>query len=179
MSSEQSNFEKAMKTTILWNNSWEAEEISDEVLADRVSNLIKTEEGARGFFVISLSTDSPLMDRLPDPLVFTLRSAGELIVDLTTKNLAMSTAMSIYHKKKGDEIKQNSSKRISSRCIELLILLEPNLVKKRIELLIKGLEGEGVYSYFLNKWGYNKEQKEAISQVINKIVLKKEGTNSN
>ena len=54
-------------------------------------------DGARGFFVISLAGDSPLMDRLPDPLQMQLRAAGDGVVDLTVRNLAMSTAMALHH----------------------------------------------------------------------------------
>ena len=41
-------------------------------------------------FVISLAGDSPLMDRLLDPLQPQLRAAGDGVVDLTVRNLAMS-----------------------------------------------------------------------------------------
>ncbi len=94
------SFQQAMEITAQWLNLWEAGELSDEVLADRVAELVASRDGARGFFVISLAGDSPLMDRLPDPLQLQpeqrsacLRAAGDGVVDLTVRNLAMSTAM--------------------------------------------------------------------------------------
>ena len=90
-------FEQAMNASIIWCKNWDDDEISDEVLAERIGELLKNIDSARGFFVISLSSDSKLMDRLPDPLIYQLREAGELIVDLTVKNLAMSSAMEIHH----------------------------------------------------------------------------------
>ena len=70
------NFQQAMEITAQWLNLWEAGELSDEVLADRVAELVASRDGARGFFVISLAGDSPLMDRLPDPLQLQLRAAN-------------------------------------------------------------------------------------------------------
>lgn len=42
------------------------------------------------------------MDRFPDALIFQLRSSGDIIVDLTVKNLAMSSAMVITHHDNND-----------------------------------------------------------------------------
>jgi len=91
MNEKKPTFKEAMQVSMLWCKSWENDEISDEVISDRIGELIKTVEGARGFFVVSLSSDCPLMDRLPDALIFQLRNSGEIIVDLIVKNLAMSS----------------------------------------------------------------------------------------
>ena len=93
-------FQQAMEITAQWLQLWEHGELSDEVLADRVAELVASRDGARGFFVVSLAGESPLMDRLPDPLVLALRSAGEGGVDLSARNLAMSTAMALHHQRK-------------------------------------------------------------------------------
>jgi hypothetical protein len=60
------SFPQAMEIANQWLALWEAGELSDEVLADRVSELVASRDGARGFFVVSLAGDSPLLDRLPD-----------------------------------------------------------------------------------------------------------------
>ena len=99
MSIKEPTFEQAMNATMLWCTAWEKGELSDEVLADRVSELLDSQNGVRGFLVISLASDCPLMDRLPESLVLQLRSAGEIVVDLTVRNLAMSTAMALHHQR--------------------------------------------------------------------------------
>ena len=99
MNEKKPTFKEAMQASMLWCKSWENDEISDEVISDRIGELIKSLEGARGFFVVSLSIDCPLMDRFPDALIFQLRSSGRIIVDLTVKNLAMSSAMVLEHQK--------------------------------------------------------------------------------
>ena len=100
-----------------------------------------------------------------------LRAAGEGVVDLTVRNLAMSTAMAMHHQRAGDMAQQAGSKRVTSRCTELLRLLEPQSVKTRLEQLLEAVEhnrGEDVA--FLNRWGYDDEQKHAITASIEAIA---------
>ena len=164
------SFNQAIEAAFLWCSAWDKGELSDEVLADRVSELIETFEGARGFFAISLSSDSPLMDRLPDPLIFQLQSSGQIVVDLTVKNLAMSSAMVIEHKSNNNP-QEIQSERIRKRCIELLKLLDTNKVKKRLEVLLEATKGKGEDLKFLNQWGYSNEQKKSISKSIFEVAL--------
>ena len=169
MNEKKPTFKEAMQASMLWCKSWENDEISDEVISDRIGELIKTVEGARGFFVVSLSIDCPLMDRFPDALIFQLRSSGEIVVDLTVKNLAMSSAMIITHRKNKDP-QEIQSKRIKIRCIELLKLLDSTQVKKRLDVLHEATKGNGKDLKFLNKWGYNDEQIKAISESIYEVA---------
>ncbi len=169
MNDQKPTFKQAMNATMIWCKSWENDEISDEVIADRISELIKTVEGARGFFVVSLSIDCPLMDRFPDALIFQLRSCGEIVVDLIVKNLAMSSAMVIAHRENSDP-QEFQSERIKIRCIELLKLLDSNKVKKRLDVLLEATKGNGKDLRFLNKWGYNNKQINAISESIYKVA---------
>ncbi|WP_413678388.1 hypothetical protein [Prochlorococcus sp. MIT 0916] len=169
MNEKKPTFKEAMQVSMLWCKSWENDEISDEVISDRIGELIKTVEGARGFFVVSLSIDCPLMDRVPDALIFQLRSSGEIVVDLIVKNLAMSSAMRITHRKNNDP-QAIQSERIKIRCIELLKLLDSNQVKKRLDVLLEAIKGNGEYLKFLNRWGYNNEQINAISESIYEVA---------
>jgi len=169
MNEQKPTFKEAMQASMIWCKSWENDEISDEVISDRIGELIKTVEGARGFFVVSLSIDCPLMDRLPDALIFQLRSSGEIVVDLIVKNLAMSSAMIITHRKNKDP-QEFQSKRIKIRCIELLKLLDSTQVKKRLDVLLEATKGNGKDLKFLNKWGYNDEQIKAISESIYEVA---------
>ena len=49
-------FQQAMEITAQWLQLWEHGELSDEVLADRVAELVASRDGARGFFVDRKST---------------------------------------------------------------------------------------------------------------------------
>ena len=173
MSTRKPTFEEAMNATIHWCNAWEEGELSDEVLADRMSELLKSKTGARGFFVISLASDCPLMDRLPDALVLELRRAGDLVINLTVKNLAMSSAMAVHHKRDRNTNFKVQSERVTARCIELLRQLEPNEVKNQLEDLLDGIKGFGDSVEFLKRWNYDDEQKEAIASSIYGIAESK------
>ena len=167
MKAIEPTFEQAMNAAILWCNAWEKGELSDEVLADRVSELLASKCGARGFLVISLASSCPLMDRLPEPFVLQLREAGEIVVDLAVRNLAMSTAMAIHHQREGDVKQKIGSERVIARSLDLLRLLEPKKVKERLEKLLKAAtNGEGDDVSFLERRGYDKEQKLAIASNI-------------
>ena len=164
-------FQQAMEITAQWLQLWEHGELSDEVLADRVAELVASRDGGRGFFVVSLAGDGPLMDRLPEPLVMQLRAAGEGVVDLTVRNLAMSTAMAVHHQRAGNPHQQGSSERVSARCTELLRQLEPVAVKTRLEtLLAAARDGAGDDVAFLERWGYDTEQKAAIVAAIEAVA---------
>ena len=161
------SFPEAMEQASQVLGLWQAGELSDEVLADQVGQLVASRDGARGFFVVSLSTDSPLMDRLPEALVVSLRAAGEGVVDLTVRNLAMSTAMALHHQRSGDPQQQARSERVRERSTELLRQLEPELVKLRLETLLQAAgEGTGSDQAFLDRWGYDPEQRQAIKAAV-------------
>ena len=165
-SSQDPTFQQAMEITAQWLLLWENNELSDEVLGERVAEMVATRDGARGFFVVSLAGDCPLMDRLPDPVVLSLHRAGEGVVDLTARNLAMSTAMVVHHYRNGDSEHQAGSERVQLRCIELLRLLEPIAVKHRLESLLRGIQDSGEDAAFFTRWGYDLQQKEAIADAI-------------
>jgi hypothetical protein len=160
------SFPQAMEIAAQWLGLWEHGELSDEVLADRVGELVASRDGARGFFVVALAGDCPLMDRLPEPLVIALRTAGAGVVDLTTRNLAMSTAMALHHGRSGDEAQRGGSERVAARCHELLRLLEPTAVRDRLETLLAATGGEGDDVAFLDRWGYDIEQRQAIAAAV-------------
>tara|TARA_Y100001968_G_C19409636_1_gene745569 strand:- start:672 stop:1187 length:516 start_codon:yes stop_codon:yes gene_type:complete len=171
MEDKKNYFKSSMHSSINLCKEWENGQISDELLADCVGQLIKTKAGARGFFAISLASDCPLMDRLPDALILKLREEGTTIVNLTTKNLAMSSAMAIYHGRMKNELQKSGSIRVTERCIDILRLLDPQEVKICLEKMVDGIKGLGEESLFLEKWNYDKEQIDEIYKSINKVAI--------
>lgn len=171
------SFPQAMEIAAQWIGLWDAGELSDEVLADRVGALVASRDGARGFFVVGLTGEAPLLDRLPEPLVVALRQAGPGVVDLTARNLAMSTAMVLHHRRSGDREHQAGSERVQLRSTELLRHLEPEAVKQRLEPLLAaaaedgGTEGAVAEDRaFLDRWGYDAEQRQAIAAAIEAVA---------
>ncbi len=171
------SFPQAMEIAVQWIGLWEAGELSDEVLADRARELVASRDGARGFFVVSLTGEAPLLDRLPEALVIALRQAGAGVVDLTARNLAMSTAMVLHHQRCGDQAHQAGSERVQRRSTELLRYLEPMAVKQRLETLLAAAADQGGTGQavdedraFLERWGYDLEQRQAIAAAIEAVA---------
>jgi hypothetical protein len=164
--SKSPTFQEAMTISAEQIRLWDAGELSDEVLADEVGQLVSHRDGARGFFVVSLTGDSPLMDRLPEALVMQLRQVGMGVVDLTIRNLAMSTAMAVLHRRQEDQAMLDRSLRVQARSRDLLAQLEPSLVKEKLESLLAGLKGEGEEQAFYERWGYDAEQRQEIATAL-------------
>lgn len=159
-------FQEAIALSSQWISLWDTEELSDDVLADYVGDLVRERDGARGFFVAALTGESPLMDRLPESLVLKLRAAGMDIVDLTTRNLAMSTAMSVQHARDQHQDLLEGSLKVQSRSRELLKMLDPNLVKQRIEAMLLGLASKGEDKAFFDRWEYDLDQRKEIESTL-------------
>lgn len=167
----QPSFQQALEITAQWLGLWEAGELSEEVLADRIGELVASRDGARGFFVVALAGESPLLDRLSEPLLLQLRRSGAQVVDLTARNLAMSTAMAVAHGRLEDGEQQRGSERVKARSTELLRHLEPGLVRDRLErLLAAARDGKGEDVAFLDRWGYDLEQRQAIAGAIEAVA---------
>ena len=81
----------------------------------------------------------------------------------------MSSATSVSHDRNSDGFQKAGSQRVTARCIELLRILEPHSVKKRLERLLDGINGKGDDVRFIKRWEYDDKQKEAIIESINNI----------
>ena len=100
-----------------------------------------------------------------------LRSCGEDVVDLTVRNLAMSAAMVVHHRQQSDALQAGGSERVNLRCTELLRQLEPHSVKARLEtLLAAASNNQGSDVAFLDRWGYDANQKIAIARAVDSVA---------
>ena len=162
------SFVQSINITKQWCNEWEDELLSDEVLADRISELINTKNGLRGFFAYTLSdTNCSLLDKKPFPLIFKFREKGEGIVEIVIKNFIMSTAQVINHQRNKNTNYENISSNISDRCLDLLRELDTKLVTNKINELINNLDNMG--NGFDDSIKYDEKQKNFIREKINQI----------
>ena len=138
---KETSFTQAINISAQWCKEWEEELLSEEVLADRVAELIKTKNGIRGFFVYALSDqDCYLLDKLPFSIVFKFQEGGIDVVEIVVKNLIMSSAQIVIHdREKNFEYKYNSEN-ISERCKNILRTLETKSVTNAINQIIKNLD---------------------------------------
>ncbi len=82
-----------------------------------IAELVKSENGARGFFVTYLTSDGNLADNPSPEVVRALQSSPEIVAELLVKNLAMSAAMAVTHRRNGLEEMAQGSDRVRSRII--------------------------------------------------------------
>ena len=126
---KEASFTQAINISAQWSKEWGEDLLSEEVLADRISELIKIKNGLRGFFAYALSDeDCLLLDKLPFSLIFKLNEAGDKVVEIVVKNLIMSSAQIIIHQRDNNPEYEMSSENISDRCKAILRLLETKLV---------------------------------------------------
>ena len=162
---KETSFTQAINISAQWCKEWEEELLSEEVLADRIAELIKTKNGLRGFFAYALSDrDCYLLDKLPFSLVFKLQEVGESVVEIIVKNLIMSSAQVVLHEREKNLVLRSNSENISERCKNVLRLLETKLVTKAINQIIKDLDNLG--NSFDNSKKYDVQQKEFIKLQI-------------
>ena len=162
---KETSFTQAINISAQWCKEWGDELLSDEVLADRVAELIKTKNGLRGFFAYTLSdNDCYLLDKLPFSVVFKLQEGGNEVVEIVAKNLIMSSAQIVVHDREKNVSYKSKSENISERCKSILRVLETKLVKKTINHIIKDLDNLG--NSFDDSKKYDAKQKEFIKHQI-------------
>ena len=162
---KEASFTQAINISARWCKEWGEDLLSEEVLADRIAELIKTKNGLRGFFAYALSDkDCFLLDKLPFSLIYKLNEGGDAVTEIVAKNLIMSTAQIIIHQRDNNHEYKVSSEIISDRCKDILRLLETKLVTKTINQVLKDLDNMG--NSFNNSIKYDSEQKEFIKKQI-------------
>ena len=162
---KETSFTQAINISAQWCKEWETELLSEEVLADRVAELIKTKNGLRGFFAYALSDqDCFLLDKLPFSLVFKLQEIGISVVEIVIKNLIMSSAQIVVHDRENNLEYKSSSENISERCKGILRLLDTQLVTKTINEIMDDLDNLG--NSLDNSKKYDDKQKEFIKSQI-------------
>lgn len=158
-------FEEAIALTEKFIN--EIPQLSELEKEAIVSSLVISENGARGFFVTYLTNDNPLVDKKSSGIVTALETSPEIVSELLVKNVAMSTAMKITHERNNNLEMAEKSARVTERSLNLINQLSLSQIKEKIELLIKTIQKEkGIYQEFLNRWGYDDEQKQAIQKQL-------------
>ena len=169
---KETSFTQAINISAQWCKEWEEELLSEEVLADRVAELIKTKNGLRGFFAYALSDqDCYLLDKLPFSFIFKLQEIGISVVEIVVKNLIMSSAQIIVHDRENNLEYKANSENISERCKGILRLLETKLVTKTINRVLHDLDNQG--NSFDKSKKYDEKQKEFIKSQIFDIPQKK------
>ena len=138
-----------------------------DTITQKLTDLVSTENGARGFFVTYLTSDLPYTEHPSLEVITALKTSPILVNELLVKNLAMSTAMVIYHRKQGDEENARGSERVQEKTGQLIKQLLSQSLGEKLQQLATSLNtGQGEYQAFLERWGYDDCQRQAIAEII-------------
>ena len=105
-----------------------------------------------------------MLDKLPFSLIYKLNEGGDDVTDVVVKNLIMSSAQIIIHRRCNNHEYEITSENISNRCKAILRLLETKLVTKSVNKVLRDLDTMG--NSFDNSVKYDSEQKEFIKKQI-------------
>lgn len=141
--------------------------IANDVLESAIAQLVASENGARGFFVTYLSDERPIADPPSAAVIASLKTTPTTVAPLMVKNLAMSTATAIAHRRNQDEALAEGSDRVKARSTYILQAIQSDETAAQIDALITSIETQaGDYATFLKRWGYDPEQQQAIRQAF-------------
>ncbi|UBF26012.1 hypothetical protein K9N68_31500 [Kovacikia minuta CCNUW1] len=166
------SFAEAIALTQSLLNRVEQHEISEAVFQPTLSDLVQTENGARGFFVTYLSDPRPLVEQLRTVVIEALKTSADVVSPLLVKNLVMSTAMAMTHRRNQDETMAQGSDQVRSRTLQLIQALPlPQLKEQAHHLATSIRTGSGEYQLFLERWSYDLAQKQAMLSALEQAGL--------
>ena len=140
-------------------------------IRDFVTDLVKTANGARGFFVTYLTEQDPICDEPQPEIIMALGTHPEITADLLVKNIAMSTAQQLHHQRHNDPEMAASSATVAARTTKIIQQLNLPQIREMCQDLVSTIStGSGSYREFLTRWGYDEEQKHSIAQAVNQLL---------
>ena len=145
--------------------------LSEADLEATLTSLLSSDSGARGFFVTYLTDDCPLADHPSNAVIRALQSSPEIVPELLVKNLAMSAAMAVAHRRNQDETMAQGSDRVQRRTVSLIQKVQmAEVIDKATRLRTSAATGSGDYQAFLKRWGYDPEQRLVIEQQMRQVL---------
>jgi hypothetical protein len=146
--------------------------IPESSIGQMIQDLVRSENGARGFFVTYLSDPCPLADQPGQVVIDALQTAPGVVSPLLVKNLVMSTAMAITHRRNQDEAMAQGSDQVRSRTLRLIQSLPLLQLREQARHLAESIRtGTGDYQAFLERWSYDLEQKQAMKVALEQTGL--------
>ena len=168
---ESLSFPQAIALTQSLMEQIEAGKLSEDEIERQVGSILKNKNGGRGFFVSYFTSDMSLADNPSTGIINGLKSSTELVSELLIKNLAMSSAMIIAHRRNNDLDKAEGSQKVHLRTKNSIQQLNWSENKDRLLELQRTIKtGNGEYQSFLERWNYDAEQQLAIEEAIVNVL---------
>jgi len=167
---DQISFEDAIAETQALLEKMASKSISDSEIQMTITKLVQTQNGARGFFVTYLTDERPFIDSPSTGIIVALRSSPNIVGELLVKNLVMSSASALAHRRNEDEAMAQGSEQVRDRTSHLIKAVKLPIVSEKLQEMEQSLStGQGEYEAFLERWGYDAEQKKVMKSAILKV----------
>jgi hypothetical protein len=164
---DQISFEDAIAETQALLEKMATKSISNSEIQTTITKLVQTQNGARGFFVTYLTDERPFIDSPSTGIIVALRSSPNIVGELLVKNLVMSSASALAHRRNQDEAMAQGSEKVRDRTSYLIKAVKLPIVSEKLQEMEKSLTtGQGEYEAFLERWGYDAEQKKVMKSAI-------------
>ena len=168
---ENLSFEDALQLTQTLLDKMVEKQLNDSEIEEIITTLVSSKNGARGFFVVYLTSNLPLADNPSQGVINALKTSPDLVSELLVKNLAMSASMAITHRRNNDEEMAKQSDITCQRNSNLIQQVKLDLITEELQKLKQTIiDNDGIYQTFLEKWGYDDEQKKVIQNKIEETV---------
>ncbi|NET59892.1 MAG: hypothetical protein F6K47_28210 [Symploca sp. SIO2E6] len=168
---ETVTFEEALTLTQSLMSQMSTGELSPSEIEQAIAQLVNTQNGARGFFVTYLTSEGTLADNPSPEVIGALQSSPEVVPELLVKNLAMSTATALNHRRNGKEDIAQKSDQVRARTIHLIEQIKMTQVSEiAAELHESAKTYEGNYKAFLKRWQYDAEQRQIIAEAMAEVL---------
>ncbi|NJR66524.1 MAG: hypothetical protein HC772_16350 [Leptolyngbyaceae cyanobacterium CRU_2_3] len=164
-------FEQAIALTQALLTELEQGNLSEAEIQAAIAALVQSKNGGRGFFVTYLTDERSLADQPSEAVVSALQSSPTIVAELLVKNLVMSSAMAITHRRHQNEPMAQGSDRVRQRSAHLIQKIQlPEVAEIAQQLQASAATGTGEYQEFLDRWGYDAEQRHTIEAVVKDIL---------
>lgn len=164
-------FEEAIALTQSLISQVTAGELPSQDISEAIAQLVHSENGARGFFVTYLTSEGNLADNPSPEVIQALQSSPDIVAELLVKNLAMSAAQAVAHRRNGNEQMARGSEQVRSRTARLIEQVKLSQVRDRaVALHESAATGEGTYKTFLQRWGYDAQQRQIICKALEQVM---------
>ncbi len=164
-------FEQAIALTQSLLSAIDQGTISEPEVEITVAALVKSQTGARGFFVGYLTDERAIADQPSAAILQALSTSIDIVSDLLVKNLAMSAATGVWHRRQSDEAQAQGSDRVRSRSLNLVQQLQLPALQARAQQFLSAIDtGVGSDQAFLERQNYDSEQQQAIRQTLQQAL---------
>lgn len=174
-------FQQSIETSAELLAELDAGTVDNDEAAEKIADLLAELATARGFFVSLLTGDWRFDGAIPECIIAAIRANPEHAFNLLAKNLVMSSATMVSHRKAGDEELEKGSQRVINRTTAIITALnEPDLHQELKDLLtavedkLKHQSTTGgnaaTYAAFLERWSYNDEQMLVASEKLKNAI---------